>query len=144
MTSIYILYICFQKVSHHSLVTLLQRRQLNFRSSGVTSSGYTVLSPNPCRLFDYTGIMSHMCPANERRRYNVTSSLIGWAHTQNDPWLQLSYITVAALKPCGAKSSSYPLNFINSLSPWRCGNIFTSVFSNSFFTNWYIDHFLWN
>ena len=23
--------------------------------------------------------------ANERRRYNVTS-LIGWAHAQNDPW----------------------------------------------------------
>ena len=28
-----------------------------------------------------------MCPANERRRYIITSSLIGWAHTQNDPWL---------------------------------------------------------
>ena len=26
-----------------------------------------------------------MCPANERRRYIVRSSLIGWAHTQNDP-----------------------------------------------------------
>ena len=26
-----------------------------------------------------------MCSANERRRYNVASSLIGWAHTQNDP-----------------------------------------------------------
>ena len=26
-----------------------------------------------------------MCPANERWRYNVTSSLIGWAHSQNDP-----------------------------------------------------------
>ena len=28
---------------------------------------------------------SCICPTNERRRYNVTSSLIGWAHTQNDP-----------------------------------------------------------
>ena len=28
-----------------------------------------------------------MCPANERRRYIVKSSLIGWAHTQNDPCL---------------------------------------------------------
>ena len=27
----------------------------------------------------------YMRPANERRRYNVTSSLIGWAHTQNYP-----------------------------------------------------------
>ena len=26
-------------------------------------------------------------PANERWRYNVTSSLIGWKHSQNDPWL---------------------------------------------------------
>ena len=26
-----------------------------------------------------------MRPANERRRYNVTSSLIGWAHPQKDP-----------------------------------------------------------
>ena len=26
-----------------------------------------------------------MSLADERRRYNVTSSLIGWAHTQNDP-----------------------------------------------------------
>ena len=30
------------------------------------------------------GIILCMCPANGRRRYNVTSSLIGWAHTQND------------------------------------------------------------
>ena len=27
-----------------------------------------------------------MRPANERRLYNVTSSLISWAHSQNDPW----------------------------------------------------------
>ena len=28
-----------------------------------------------------TGISLCMCPANERRRYIVTSFLIGWAHT---------------------------------------------------------------
>ena len=33
-----------------------------------------------------TGIILSMGSANERRRYNVTSSLIGWAHTQNGPW----------------------------------------------------------
>ena len=27
-----------------------------------------------------------MCPANERRRYIVTSSLIGWVHTQTSWW----------------------------------------------------------
>ena len=32
------------------------------------------------------GIISWMRPANERRRYNITSSHIGWAHTQNDPY----------------------------------------------------------
>ena len=34
-----------------------------------------------------TGIILAMGSANERRRYIVTSSLIGWAHTQNDPWV---------------------------------------------------------
>ena len=34
-----------------------------------------------------------MCPSNERRHYNVTLVLTGWAHTQNDPWIwvNLSY-----------------------------------------------------
>ena len=33
-----------------------------------------------------TGIILCMRPVNERRRYNITSSLIGWAHSQNGPW----------------------------------------------------------
>ena len=33
----------------------------------------------------HSWIILWMRPANERRRYNVTSSPIGWAHTQNDP-----------------------------------------------------------
>ena len=33
----------------------------------------------------WSGIILCGRPANERRRYNVTPSLIGWAHTQNDP-----------------------------------------------------------
>ena len=32
-----------------------------------------------------SGIILYMRPANERRSYSVTPSLIGWAHTQNDP-----------------------------------------------------------
>ena len=31
-----------------------------------------------------TGVILSMRPANERRRYNVTSSLVGWAHAQTD------------------------------------------------------------
>ena len=33
----------------------------------------------------HTGVILCMRPANERRRYNVTSSFIGWAHTISDP-----------------------------------------------------------
>ena len=33
------------------------------------------------------GIILGMGLANETQRYTVMSSLIGWAHTQNDPWV---------------------------------------------------------
>ena len=33
----------------------------------------------------YSRVVLSMGLANERRRYNVTLSLIGWAHIQNDP-----------------------------------------------------------
>ena len=39
----------------------------------------------PVSTCSISGIILCMRPANERRRYIVTSSLIGWAHTQNDP-----------------------------------------------------------
>ena len=39
------------------------------------------------KFYDLIGFILCMRPANERRRYIVTSSLIGWAHTQNDPCL---------------------------------------------------------
>ena len=32
-----------------------------------------------------SGLILGMDSASQRRRYNVTSSLIGWAHIQNDP-----------------------------------------------------------
>ena len=41
-------------------------------------------------LIYHTGIILCMHPANENWCYIVTSSLIGWAHTQNDPWSQSS------------------------------------------------------
>ena len=39
--------------------------------------------------YTYTGIILSMRPSNERRRYGVASSLIGWAHAQNDPDVQI-------------------------------------------------------
>ena len=38
-------------------------------------------------ITSYPGIILRMHPANERRRYIVMSSLIGWVHMQNNPWL---------------------------------------------------------
>ena len=32
--------------------------------------------------------------ANERRRYAVMPSLIGWSHTQNDPWACISSMSI--------------------------------------------------
>ena len=47
----------------------------------------------------HTGQILGMCPANERRRYKATPFLIGWAQTENQPWLHPvwyynSYITL--------------------------------------------------
>ena len=36
-----------------------------------------------------------MRPANERQRYNVTLSLIGWAHRQNDPCVCVFFVSVS-------------------------------------------------
>ena len=36
------------------------------------------------RAINAAGIIAAMGSSNERRRCNVTSFLIGWAHTQND------------------------------------------------------------
>ena len=44
-----------------------------------------------------SGIVLCMGSANERRRYIVTSSLIGWAHTQNDPGEYMYSSTLFAL-----------------------------------------------
>ena len=38
------------------------------------------------RNIPYAGLILVLLPANERRRYFVTMSLIGWAQAQNQPW----------------------------------------------------------
>ena len=47
--------------------------------------GYTRICPNVMKPRTFNSIPG-MRSVNERRRYNVTSPLIGWAHAQNDPW----------------------------------------------------------
>ena len=56
-------------------------REINQRgSSYLTHPGHSIYYPHP-----KAGVILGMCSASERRRYSVTSSLTGWAHTQNDP-----------------------------------------------------------
>ena len=42
------------------------------------------------KMYPFTGINLCMRPANEKRHYIVTLSLIGWAHTQIDPCFYIS------------------------------------------------------
>ena len=48
---------------------------------------------------DPPGIILCVHPAKERRRFNVTSSPIGWVHTQNNPW---PCIVITSGWPCVA------------------------------------------
>ena len=70
------------------------------------------------------GIILCMRLANERRRYNVTSSLIGWAHPQKDPWYT----------PCCINPSDAATEIIRSIAwllmPWLpcvAGSVVTIV-----------------
>ena len=54
-----------------------------------------------------TGIISCRCPVNKRRHYNVTSSLIGWAHTQSDPWLYHNIHVIA--RPSMLPKAAHPM-----------------------------------
>ena len=65
-----------------------------------------------------------MGSAYERRRYNVTSSLIGWAHTQKDPCYSL------------AKSTQYPISLVQRDFLWnvRCYHEKAVIFFLVFFS----------
>ena len=59
-------------------------------------------------ILSFTGVILCMCPANERRRYIVTSSLIGWAHAQDDALLQLLLVIATNFCTCHGHSSVMP------------------------------------
>ena len=56
---------------------------------GSKTSGATIMIN-----FRSSEIILCMCPTNERHCYNVTSSLIGWAHSQNHPWVLHMYVYI--------------------------------------------------
>ena len=47
--------------------------------------------------FQFAGIILCIRPANERWRYTVTPSLIGWAHIQNDTWVWHRLVTSTSI-----------------------------------------------
>ena len=55
---------------------------LGFKGGGSGRVLYLIKS-----IYEKSGISLGMCPAIERRRYNVTTTPIGWAHTRADPWV---------------------------------------------------------
>ena len=63
-----------------------------------------------------------MRPANESRRYNVTSSLIGWAFAQNDSWRHF-----------GVKSQANPRSFVIWVVPslWSLIDVSTALLQTS-------------
>ena len=64
----------------------------------------------------HSGIILCARPANERQRYIVTSSLIAWAHTQNDLWdTYFSWVTgKVLLKARAGITDSGPVGGRNS------------------------------
>ena len=63
--------------------------------------------------------------ANERRRYNIASSLIGWAHTQNNPdWVvpikvhSVKYVHACVVSLCSLFIPAY------AFYDWACGNVY--------------------
>ena len=85
--------------SIHIPVTLLMRGLDHFCRCPIVSShgiaqleigwiNIAIVKQSQTELWwlEKAGIVLWMHPANERRRYIVTSSLICWVHTQNYPW----------------------------------------------------------
>ena len=64
------------------------------------------------KLNQSAGLILGLRPANERRRYKVTSSLIGWAQTWNQPW-------VSRLVPSQWETSLQS----NAISHWLGANL---------------------
>ena len=88
---------------HHSVFSIRDPRTLNWQKTNILGILWTLwstyrISHEMCFCYflfcfgcvsyqrgcvTYAGIVFSERPANERRHYNVTSSLIGWSHAQN-------------------------------------------------------------
>ena len=93
-------------------VESMQLRSLGIPPSDLASSG--VIGKHwPSHLkATFPGVILCMCPANERWRYNVTSSLIGCARTKNDPCIPRDF----SFKMTGDRKHALNLTF----TTWTC------------------------
>ena len=68
----------------------------------------------------FAGIVLCIHPANERRRYIVTSSIIGWVHTQNSPWVwHLCLLHTAPGTTALAGGRAMPWYWIQARQTWH-------------------------
>ena len=70
-----------------------------------------------------SGIILYMHPANERWRYSVTPSLIGWVHKQNDLWVLLwhgTFFPNSKLIQCKDQLTNIGIHFIKIRLSWDC------------------------
>ena len=84
----------------------------------------SVMAISVCGRYDLlpTGTILLICPANQRPCYFVTSSLIGWPHTQNDPWSWIRNVNSQLYSNVMniPRAPGY-INSIISMQWWRIG-----------------------
>ena len=119
----------FNYKSHNSFLG----PQYSISSALKTQSGtrdHSVQTPSPMRdaISHWAGCMHRMIimrmrPANERWRYMVTPSLIGWVHTENDPWDPMiiqSNVTWNCIKHKNDKGMKHLKIWIHRIHPISC------------------------
>ena len=72
-------YYLISENSHYTYISLIKATNYVYDSPQLRYNQAWIFTIQV--LVPYTGINLGMRPANERRRYNVKTSLIGWAHT---------------------------------------------------------------
>ena len=85
----------------------------NNKNGGTTLSG----GYHSFRMYRHilTGIFLWMRPANERRCSIVPSSLIGWAHTQNDPFSHTTAISIGWINLVTPSCSGYSYHRVHRI-----------------------------
>ena len=86
------------------------------------------------------GIILYMCPANERWRYNVTSSLIGWVHAQKDPYSRF-LIQASRGMVASTKALFYTEASLNNRSMQKVTSLNKCLWLH-FFSEWFINPLL--